>query len=388
MTDASVPITQSAVERFTEQYLESVGCSIEKQGDRWDASVPEQSNTDLPEAPFTLYCGEGLEEDAADANLLTPESSFFQQILTKATERVPTGKITINSDDTQIEPPVWIVESRVSVNDVAFTPYYDRTAVVILFRISIETVSEYQTELLQAFALDARSKDSLPTLEETFLEVTSLDSNLIEDGSLEIERAEIRRLINDTQDRAVERIQPRIDEIHQEASRAAESEIEEYRRMQQQRVDELEEQLSALSRRIDESSESVQNSSDQDERVQSLKKRRELKAEYEEIESELTKIQQRRDSGFPETQRDIRDRHALEVIVTPLTITQVDYERGELEMKLAEKSTQRSLTVGYGSGIGVTEEVACDVCECTLTRENPLQSIGNGLQCEKCTTRK
>ena len=386
MTDAAVPITQVAVERFAEQYLTSIGCSIEKRGDRWDVTVPDRASTELPVGRFVLRCGDGPAESDDNVDRLHPESSFFRRLVTEASERAPVGKITVDSTDTEVELPDWATESGVSVSDATFTPYYDRTAAVVLFRISIETVSEYQSELLWTHAFDVRSMDPLPALEASFLELTSPDAGAIECEPLEMDSDDVSRLIDDTRERVVERVQPRIDQIHRDASRAAEREVEEYRRMQQQRIEELEVQLSNLSRRIDELSDSIQGSSDQSQRVRSLKKRKELKSEYEDIESEAAEIRRRRDRGFPEKQREIRNRHALEVVVTPLTFTQVDYERGELEMVLVDESATRTLTVGYGSGIGDMENITCDSCNRPLSEQNTLQTIEGGLRCKTCTT--
>lgn len=225
--------------------------------------------------------------------------------------------------------------------------------------------------------------DPLPKLEDTFLQTVSSPSS-IESSSVDFGRSEARKIVERTRDVVVDRVQPRVDEIHQEASRAADAEIEEYRQLQQQRIEELEEQATQLSTQIDDLSESIQQSNTQSERMQALKKRKELKSGYEEIESELEKIHHRRDQGFPEKQREIRGRHALEVVVTPLTVTQVEYERGELEIELEKQGESQSLAIGYGSGVGVTEKIRCDACNQLLTEDNPIGEIRSGIRCTQC----
>lgn len=387
MIDASVPVTQSVVERFTEQYLTAIDCDIEKQGNRWEVTIPDDAETELPNGRIVLHCGDPSSEADESVELLHPESAFFQRLIAEASERTPAGKITVNSKDAHIELPQWLEESRVAVDDATFTPYYDRTATVILYRIGIETVSEYQTELLQPISLDVRSGDFLPELEQTFLDITSPQSELIECETVELGRSNVGQLIDATRDDAVERVQSKIDEIHHEASRAADAEVEEYRRMQQQRFDELDSRLSNLSARIDKLSESIKNSNDQEDRVELLRKRKELKSEHEDVESELNGIRQRRQQGFPDKQREIRERHALHVVVTPLTITQIEYERGEMEIVLTDDSSTRTLTVGYGSGIGIADEVTCKSCDGLFTERNPLRTIRGGLRCERCSSR-
>ncbi|RLM60176.1 hypothetical protein, partial [Halorubrum sp. Atlit-26R] len=283
-----------------------------------------------------------------------------------------------------IEIPQWLQENNINVNDATFTPYYDRSAIAIHYRISIETVSECQTELLRVTAIDIRSMERLPNLEETFLESTLPTEPQIESQPVDIEKSTADELIAQTREQIVERVQPKIDEIHQEASRAADTEIEEYRQMQQQRIEELEEKKTRLSDQIQDLSESIQQSSDEGDRVEALQKRKELNSEYEDVDSELEELRHRREQGFPRKQREIRERHALEVVVSPLTITQIEYERGELVLELEEGTVTRSLTLGYGDGVGITDELDCEFCHQTLGEHNSLRTIQEGLHCSQC----
>jgi hypothetical protein len=384
MTDAAIPITQSTVEQFTEQYLSSLGSTIEKHGDKWEVTVPEEAETAIPSGRLIVFCGDAPTEVDEDERLLHPESSFFQEVLDEVSRKQPTGKVIISSADAQIELPQWLQRSTIDVSNATFSPYYDRSAVAILYRISIETVSEYQTELLRATAIDARSLERLPKLEETVLESTLPSHPQIESRPADIEQATAEDLIAHTRTQVVEDLQTKIDDIHQEASRAADAEVEEYRRMQQQRLEELEEEKTRLSNRIDDLSKSIQENSEGKDRIEALQTRKELKSEYEEIDSEVADLKRRRDKGFPEKQGEIRERHALEVIVTPLTMTQLEYERGEIEIELVEGTVTRSLTLGYGTGVGVTEDLNCDLCGQIVGTQNPLKSIQQGVQCSKC----
>lgn len=383
MTDAALTITQSAVEQFTEQYLTVVGCTVEKHGKRWAVTASEESETEVIDGKVALLCGEHSSDIGENKYELHPESTFFQELITEASKRSPTGKVALASESTQIEMPPWIRESDVNVNTATFTPYYDRTAVVLLYQISIETVSEYQTELLRAIAIDTRSLDPLPKLADTFLQTASFPAS-IESSQVNFDRSEAVNFIEQTREIVVDRVQSKIDEIHQEASRAADAEVEEYRQLQQQRIEELEEKITQLSAQIDDLSASIQQSNTQDERMRALEKRKELKSEYEDVESKLETLRHRRDKGFPEKQQEIRGRHALEVVVTPLTITQVEYERGELELELEKQGASQSLTVGYGDGVGVTEEVCCDFCNQVLAEDNTIQEIQAGIRCSQC----
>jgi len=47
MTDAALPVTERAVERFTEAYLRSLGAEIEKRGRQWTVTLPADADTAL-----------------------------------------------------------------------------------------------------------------------------------------------------------------------------------------------------------------------------------------------------------------------------------------------------------------------------------------------------
>ncbi|WP_115891641.1 hypothetical protein [Haloferax sp. Atlit-48N] len=383
MTDASVPVTQSAVESFAERYLRSLGCTIEQRGDTWDVSVPEGADTQSLPDEFTVVCGTESDSPEENTKLLHPESRLLQELLDEAVRRTPTGRIDLTAESTEIEIPEWLQGGDVEVQNAEFAPYYDRSALVVLFRVSIETVSEYQREFLRVVALDARSGESLEGLERNFLRITSFTGDSPSGYQPSLRREKVRDLVDEGQKRVVDRVQGLIDEVHEEASRAADAEVEEFRQMQQQRIQELEERREGLSSKLDESRATI-DASEQAERVEALKQRKQIKGELEELTTELSDLRRRRDQGFPERQREIRQRHALDVRVTPLTATQVEYERGETEIELAEEGVIQARTVGYGIGVGVTDSVQCTACGRELTSQNPLVSIIGEVNCDAC----
>lgn len=387
MTDAALPVTQRGVEQFSERYLTAIGCEIDKRSGRWNVTVPQDAETDVVTDDLTLVCSADP-DDVGSGELLNPESSFFHALLDEAADRWPTGSVSITAADTEITLPSWIVDSEASVESANFTPYYDRTALMVLFRVRIETVSDYQTELLRASAVDTRSEETLPELAETVLTRTDPDQELIDSAPAQISPDDARRLVRSIRDDVVEAVESEIDEIHEAASRSADAEIEEYRRLQQQRIEELEEEKENVESRIDDLSGVIEANDSQANRAEALKQRRELTSELEAVETELDDLRQRRERGFPSKQREIRDRHALEVVVEPVTLTEVAYERGEIDLTLTDQTASHTLTVGYGSGVGVTEDVACDRCGTTLSERNPLRFVNGTIYCADCETER
>lgn len=384
MTDAAVSVTQSAVENFTERYLRSLDCRVDKEGNKWRIKITEDTETELPKGDHVLLCDSSGDTDET-AEPLHPESSFFQAVLDDASDRAPIGRVTIDATDVDIIIPDWLRESSVSVSDLEFTPYYDRTALVVLFRVSIETVSEYQQELLRSIGIDIRSGEILPNIDRTLMDLTRPDhTTSLSSGTVELSREQIESLIDTSRERLVSAVRPETDETHQEASRAADAELEEYRQLQQQREEELESKLIRLRTRIEELNETI-DGADQSERVESLKERREYKTKLEETEADLTELRGRRKNGYPDRQREIRERHGVEVVITPVSATEVEYERGDVVFELDDGGTVTSLTLGYGSGVGVTEERNCESCGRSLSADAPLGSITNRTLCTDCS---
>ena len=382
MTNAAVPVTQSAVENFTARYLRSLGCQVEIQDQEWQVTIPEDAETDLPKGEHALLCGT-VEDPDETYEQLHPESSFFQSVLNDASGRVPLGGVRIDATSTDIIAPNWLQESPVSVSDIDFTPYYDRSALVVLFRVSVETVSEFQQEFLRSIGIDIRSKEILPNIDKSLLTLMQSDTATVPSRDIAVEPEQVERLVNASREPLISDIQPQIDEIHQGASRAADAELEEYRQLQRQREEELETEITHLRSKIDDLNESIDDKN-QTERVEALKERRECKSKLQEVETDLNELRRRREQGYPDQQREIRERHGVEVVVTPVTITEVEYEGGDAKFELNDHGSAVPLTVGYGSGVGVTEEIDCDTCNRSLSGENPLRSITNEVRCTAC----
>lgn len=383
--EAALPVTQAAVEDFTERYVASLGGTIDMDGDQWEVTIPDTADTALSTGQLTIRCGVTDDEDIVEEPL-HPDSEFFQRVLRDAAQRCPTGKVSIETDHDTVELPSWLEAGDVEATETNFTPYYDRTAVVVLFQVSIETVSEYQQELLRAVAIDVRSEESLPGLAATFLELTSLTtepSPTTTQSSLD--EAKAQSILDPAREKLTERIQPVIDEIREEASRAADTEVEEYRQLQQQQIDELEEQRRALASKIDDLSEATTNA-DQETRVEVLKERKDAKAELSDVDEELSELRDKRDRGYPAKQQEVHKRHALDVQIEPVTITEVEYERGEIDIELSEGTISKNITVGYGSGIGLTETIQCSNCGEILSSSNSIGTIKSSIQCQSCSS--
>lgn len=384
MSDASLSVTQARVERFAKAYLEMSGCSVQERDDELVVTVPETATTDLLNTGTTTIVCSSDPERIGNELALHPESETFQGLLREAADQAPIGRVELMDADAEIQLPDWLVESEVSVASTKFMPYYDRTAVVGLFRIGIETVSEYQTAVLRTGAVDANSMGELPALTDRLLAHSTPDSAPIEATATALNESTVREAINTVGELLIEQVQPTIAEIQEGATRAAGAELDEYRQLQDQRIGELEAEISAVSNNIEKLSTAVEEIESQAERLETLQERKNLKTKRDELQNELAELTEARSAGFPEKRHEVGNRHSLEVVVEPLIMTELQYEQGELEVTVVDSTTQTSVRVGYGNGIGVTESLACERCGATLSGENPLRLDGEATCCTSC----
>lgn len=373
MTDAALSITQSAVESFTQRYLRSLGAEIEiLEDNRWAVTIPEDVEIGGHTEDIVLIWTENEDDLLHNEVALHPESDFFVRLLDDAVTQQPVGAMRISTEGT-VDALDAIIDDSVDVESVDFYPYYDRTAVASLFRISIETVSEYEAEYLRAVAVDARTHDPVPELAASYLDRTGPATDEVASVNDIENSGEIENSLREARDHVEQMIQPRIAEVHSDASHAADVELEEYHQMQQQRIDELREEIESLEDQIDDLSQTAHSTGDQQERIAALRTRKDLRSQYDSLEEELNELIKRREAGFPEQQRNIRDRHSVTAVIKPVSITVIEHEVGDLELELSDNDRQATVAFGYGSGIGLTEEPSCTECGEPFSNDNPIR---------------
>lgn len=395
MTDATHAVTQSALEAFAREYLSNLGATIRDDGARWQVQLPSHVDvgfTDSHEFDIVLDTETGEELDSK--HILSPESGFTQQLLEEASEVAPVGQVALTEAVTngEYQYPPWILESDVDVNDATFSPYYDRTAICVFVWIDIETVSEYQTQFLEAVTIDIESNESLPNVTELlvaefFSPKSTWTTEATEDdvsGAEAIAAEKLHDAFSTGQKAAVENIENTIAEVRQSASRAADSEFEEYRQLQEQRINELQNEISSLSDRLQKLSTEVDEAGSPQQRVEALEKRKELKEEQEKIESEVEGILQEKSSGYTQQKQKIDRRHAIKVNTEPKAFSIVLYERGEIELELGTGSKTAVIRAPYAIGAGVTDEVRCENCQKPLSGENPVRVSAGDVYCRYC----
>lgn len=371
MTDASVGVTMERAKEFTKAYLEAVGADIhEVSDDRLRVSLPEGGvlSREFSKVVFGDEAGE-------DAVAVGPETEFFKRLVEEAKEEQRFGKLDI-SEVAEVELPDWLTKSDIVVRSHEFVPYYDRTAVVVLFSLSVETVGEYETELLHAVAVDTRSNEVLDGMENVLLEAVDEDPSA---ADVEVDEMEIEEAVEAARDEVEEEVMPEVEEIREKASKAAAVEMEEYRELQEERLAEKRQEAQELQENIQEATRTAENAEERGERLGALRKREKLNDRLEEIEAEIEGIESKRKEGYPEKRAEVYDRHSVDVRIEPASVTVVSYEKGDLVVETGSDE----LTFDYATGVGVTEDVICEKCGKELSAEYPLGS-GVRIRCDGC----
>lgn len=394
MTDATHAVTRSALEAFAREYLAELGASVREDGNRWRVALPAHVDVAFgDDREFDVVLSDEADADES-ARVLVPESEFTQRLLEAAAEFGPLGRVAI-TEDVLGEPyryPAWVAESRATVEDASFTPYYDRTAVCAFVTVGVETVSEYQTQLLKAVAVDVESGTRLPRIAAALVErfyapKTAPPETAVEgeaDGGARTPPDELATAVAAAQEAAVTDADEEIAEIRRSASRAADAEFEEYRQLQEQRIDELRDEIATLSDRLRDVATDVDGAASQQRRVEVLRKRKELQDEKERSEARLEALLGERETGYAAERDDIYGRHAIEVTTTPVALTLVRYERGEIEMELRAAGDTDAVRAPYALGGGVTDDVRCSRCREKLSGSNPVVLTADGLGCHGC----
>lgn len=384
MPDGALPITERAVEQFTKQYLSALGAETTHNGDRWEVSLPPEADTALELDGATLLFESDPSKSRDGEIAVHPESQFVQQMLAEAKENQTVGSAAFTTENTELVLPAWITAGDLTVESADFAPYYDREALCVLFDIGIETVSEFQRELLRPIAVDLRSDETLRGLVETYLEATALGDSQLPPDTGGCDPGSIDSAMTTAREAIEQEVEPIITETREKASRAADVELNDYRQLQEQRLDELAEEISTLDEQVSKLSQTIEETSDHEERVEALRERKWVRHKRDEFEEERTELTAARDEGFPEKQREVYNRHSLNVTIEPASVTVVSFEKGELDINIRDGDHSRSLRLPYGTGVGVTEEVRCDQCGELLSADNPGSLSSGGLTGVKC----
>ncbi|WP_135823670.1 hypothetical protein [Halorussus ruber] len=335
--------------------------------------------------------GETDVELGPDEYVRAPDGELVEAILEEDADSSPVGRWRVGDGISDIPDPDWLAESPIEVTNRSFRPYYDRTAVCIVFEASVETVSEFEQTIVVPIAVDAETGERLPKLAAWFDSVTAEPQP--GDGRVEVVEESVSADALDgvrsaAQSHAESVLSPKLESIRDRSLRAANVELEEYAGLQDDRIEELRAERERVAEKLEAVGRELEDAADRAERLAAMEERSELREEREEIESELEALESKRERDYPEKRREVRERHAVEVALEAVTVTVVEYEKGDLVVGLAEGGRSRSVTLPYGRGVGVTDAVTCNRCGCSLDAQTSARIGEAGVVCRSCRSER
>jgi hypothetical protein len=215
MTDAALPVTERAVDRFVTDYVKSLDGTIRKDGQRWTISIPDEASSELSLDDTVVHLTADPEEMDDDEAQLAPDSDLFERFVDDATERAPIGSVALTGGNIEFNIPNRMVGDSGKVVDQQFTPYYDRSAICVLFHVGIETVSEYQRDLLRSVAVDLTDHEPRPELAQTFVELSERNKKSIAGTDQTVGQSEVQKAISTCREIVEEAIDSEVHEIRE-----------------------------------------------------------------------------------------------------------------------------------------------------------------------------
>ncbi|WP_135853934.1 cell division protein ZapB [Halorussus salinus] len=444
--DFALDRTDERVDAYLGALLGDSDVAVERRDDEWEVTAESADPTGIgpldealaaaPEGTIRLVdrdegrvgrgaAGGDREDRDPDRDDLGPgeyertgDGALVTAILDADAASAPVGHWRVADGVSDVPDPDWLAESPASVVDRSFRSYYTRRAVCLCFEASIETVSEFERDLLVPVAMDAETEARLPGLEAWFESVTAgpaLDPERVVvgggtasdesagDGTASDESVgggaagggvadddrwpdaeEVADLLSAGREYAEEAVSSAVESVRRRATRAANVEFEEYADLKGERIEQLRDERQQLSERLDAIATELDEAADRSERLAALDERSAVRDEREAVAAELDALETARAEGFPVRRREIRARHSVAVELTATAATAVAYEKGDLVVSVRDEGRAGSYTVPYGRGVGVDGDAACDQCGSLLGAENPIRVTDAGPACRSC----
>jgi flagellar export protein FliJ len=409
--DISVSRSEEVSKAIVEAVLDASGAKVKRREDSWIVSgdsntLPEPLATLIPESSTGQIRiqfegeqegsdseGETTEGDSNQVPIynLGPKSELFEELLHSMGDSLPlySGSISVTGESWPM--PAWVTASSLEVSEVSFSPYFERTGIWFLVDISIETVSEFERDLLVAVGVDPDSGKRLPLLETLGEQYTGsyADREDAEPRALDVT---IESSLNTDPDTALsavksvteEHLTPVIERIQRRAENEAGVEFEEYVEVQRDRINSLQEEISDLESDLEELRTTLEQVDSKAKRLETLEAQSQKRETLETKRREREKLVQSNRNGFPEYQKKVRERHAVNVRCTYVSAIEASYPKGDLFITLAGKDAQNTVRVAYGHHAAFFERPSCERCGTELTEKNPAAIFAGVICGERC----
>lgn len=318
---------------------------------------------------------------------IEPGGQLVDDILASLSPLEPRIAIQIEDVGDELPNPAWLSRSALSTVEATFTPYFERTGVWTLVDVSIETVSEFEQDILLSVGVDPKTGDRLPLLEELGEQLTGTDD--IDIPGVTVDRRREQDIEPTTLETQIEpiieqKLTATIDSIRQQAANAASVEFEDYVEVQNERIASLETEIAELQEELTAIGQRLDQADSREERLEALEQRDAKQDELEAKQTELSELTGAKRDGFPSYQSKIRNRHSVNVETEIVAIIEATYPKGDLMLTVTDGTSEVSTRVAYGHRAAIFEQASCEGCGSVLTESNPGYLLGHQLLGADC----
>lgn len=357
------------IKRFTESVLEEYGGDIDRSNSaKWSVTFPDELAEKLDREQGTLVFDSADRERGAGELLVQPGTTVFSALLDLVRQSGSIGRVRLTEDSLQVNPPLVLQESELDVEITDFSKQDSEFALAFHFRVRFETPSSFQNEEMFTVTVDPETRTRLP---ELTVRLTTHLPQLIhqnnESSPRDISETKIQEAFQEAQQAVIDRSEPIVSEMQEEAETSASERISEIKDWYSQRHKELDHQLKEQRSEIRKWKKKRRNARKDSTRRRYINNRKKAEQELERLQKEVEQKKQELDGEEREEIDDVIARNEVEVEVSLLGVTEVTYVRGTLTLQVASEDTTTNAELTYFPATDEFRGLNCLDCSRDLT---------------------
>lgn len=377
------------IKRFSQTVLENHGAEIDQSNSaKWQVRFPPELANRLDRKDGTLVFDPADRELGAGDLLVQPGTRVFSALLDLVQKPSTVGRLQLTEDELQVTPPTVLQESSLNASITDFSERSSDFALSFHFRTQFETPSSFHSEEMFSVTVDPHDMTRLPDLTARLTaHLPQLLQQNNEHTTGNISRRTVQQSFEEAQQAVVDRSQPIISSIQDEADETANERIAEISDWYEQRRSELDEQLSEQKEEIRKWKQKRRKAQKDETRRRYIKNRKDAERELKQLKQEIKRKKRELDSEEDKEIDEVIERNEVNVELSLLGVTEVTYVRGTLSLNIESPHADRETTVSYLPATDDFHGLDCEVCSQDLTSGVLPQLCASGhLVGEPCST--
>lgn len=357
------------IKRFTKSVLENYGAEIDRSDSaKWQVTFPREIKERLDREHGTLVFDPADRELGAGDLLVQPGTRVFSALLDIVQQPDTVGCLQLTEDELQVKPPIVLQESELTASVIDFDKRSADFALAFHFQVQFETPSSFHSEEMFSVTIDPDTGTRLPDL--TARLTAHLPQLLQENNDYtagDISQRRVQQAFEQAQQAVIDRSQPIVADIRDEANEKASERIAEISNWYDQHRSELDEQLTEQKEEIRKWEKKYRKARKDETRRRYVKNRKEAENELEHLKQEVQRKKRELDTEESEEIDEVIDRNEVSIDVSLLGVTEITYVRGTLALTVQSPHADREIEVSYLPATDEFQGLDCEVCSQDLT---------------------